>query len=129
MATAKLRRGSGEANLFGSCMRFPGRDGIEDGKALNGIRDLVKVFGGYALPGFSGVALEKEVNGRRGNLGLRVRVRIERIHHSVQKELCRGYYCFLLFILGPFLMRFDSIFSTDSPCLIYVQINTCSYYL
>ena len=120
MATAKLRRGSGEANLFGSCMRFPGRDGREDEKALNGITNLVKVVGGYALPGFSGVALEKEVSGWRVNLGLRVRVRIERTHHSVQKELCRGYYCFLLFILSSFLMRLDSLFSTDSPCLIHV---------
>ena len=38
MATVKLRRGPGEANrLFRLWMRLPGRDGTEDGRALNAI--------------------------------------------------------------------------------------------
>ena len=43
-------------------MRFPDREGIEDGKAMNGIANLVEVVGGYALLGFSGAGLEKEGN-------------------------------------------------------------------
>ena len=106
MATAKLRRGSGEANLFGSCMRFLGRDGIEDGKALNGITNLVKVVGGYALLGFSGVVLEKmDVCGEAGG--------------DVEFGFPRRRCPFMFFIT----------FSQPPPCLIHVSHSICSYYL
>ena len=92
----------------------------EDDVGWAGTTNLAGVVGGYALPDSSGAVLEKEVNGRRVDLGLRGRGRSERIRHSVQKALCRGYYWFLLFILSSFLMRFAFVFSTDPPCLIHV---------
>ena len=51
----RLRCGSGEANLFGVCMRLPGRDGTENSRALNGVVwPWRSSKAGYTVPGVPG---------------------------------------------------------------------------
>ena len=72
-------------------------EGPKDDVDWSGITDLAEVGGACTIPGFSEAVQEKEVKGWRSALGLRCRLRSERIRCSMQKALSCGYYWFLHF--------------------------------
>ena len=103
-------------------MRFPGRDGIEDGRALNGITNLVKVVGVYALLGFSGVVLEKEGKEELSAWDCMADPEAIESNTRTQKGLACEFYLILKFFGVDSVFFHRSTVSTKCPNLIFVFI-------